>query len=285
MKVQLIVVQGKPEGKVIPLVQSPFRIGRGETCHLRPNSEQVSREHAEFTMSADSVHVRDLGSRNGTLVNGKAVTDIYTLKDRDLVTVGHLTFAVSIQGVVPAKPVSPPPATAAPAASGAAKPKSTSALDDVSGDEIDSWLVADSANATPERPSGVYGGDTITIAAFRDATAAAPKPTTPPAPAPAPAAAAPPEDDEEFERLPGGNGDDDDEREDDDEASDEAEEAAASLDDMPEDFIDESNPFYVKKKAPEPEAAPSKPVYKDTSDAAQDILRKMFERRKASKES
>ena len=49
MKVQLVVVRGKPEGKVIPLVGPNFKIGRGETCHLRPNSEQVSREHAEFT--------------------------------------------------------------------------------------------------------------------------------------------------------------------------------------------------------------------------------------------
>src|SRR5271170_243312 len=97
MKVQLVVVQGKPEGKVIPLVGQSFKIGRGETCHLRPNSEQVSREHAEFTISGETVVVRDLGSRNGTLVNGKALTvDPCRLKDRDLVQVGPLTFAVAI---------------------------------------------------------------------------------------------------------------------------------------------------------------------------------------------
>ena len=90
MKVQLVVVRGKPEGKVIPLVGPNFKIGRGETCHLRPNSEQVSREHAEFTINDDSVIVRDLGSRNGTLVNGKALTAECRLKDRDLVQVGPL---------------------------------------------------------------------------------------------------------------------------------------------------------------------------------------------------
>ena len=74
MKVQLVVVRGKPEGKVIPLVGPTFKIGRGETCHLRPNSEQVSREHAEFTINGETINVRDLGSRNGTLVNGKALT-------------------------------------------------------------------------------------------------------------------------------------------------------------------------------------------------------------------
>ena len=55
MKVQLVVVRGKPEGKVIPLAGPNFKIGRGETCHLRPNSEQVSREHAEFTLESNAV--------------------------------------------------------------------------------------------------------------------------------------------------------------------------------------------------------------------------------------
>src|SRR3954471_13509759 len=111
MKVQLIVVRGKPEGKVIPLAGTKFKIGRGETCHLRPNSEQVSREHAEFTVTPERVTVQDLGSRNGTLVNGKALTEPCTLKDRDLVQIGPLTFAVAIEDV----PVPAAKAAAAPA--------------------------------------------------------------------------------------------------------------------------------------------------------------------------
>ena len=67
MKVQLIVVQGKPEGKIIPLSGPIFRIGRGDTCHLRPNSEQVSREHSEFTITADKVTIRDLAAAMGHL--------------------------------------------------------------------------------------------------------------------------------------------------------------------------------------------------------------------------
>src|SRR3954454_2734631 len=139
MKVQLVVVRGKPEGKVIPLAGQSFKIGRGETCHLRPNSEQVSREHAEFSIVGDIISVKDLGSRNGTLVNGKALTtEACQLKDRDLVQVGPLTFAVSIQDApapaVAAKPAaSPPPAPARPRPS----------LDDVSTDDIDSWLLGE----------------------------------------------------------------------------------------------------------------------------------------------
>ena len=64
---------------------------------MRPNSEQVSREHAEFAVKADQVVVRDLGSRNGTLVNNKVLTAPCPLKDRDLIQVGPLTFAISIE--------------------------------------------------------------------------------------------------------------------------------------------------------------------------------------------
>ena len=71
MKAQLIVVQGKPEGKTIPLALPQFKIGRGEGCQLRPNNDQVSREHALFEVTSDSLFLQDLGSRNGTELNGK----------------------------------------------------------------------------------------------------------------------------------------------------------------------------------------------------------------------
>jgi hypothetical protein len=51
-----------------------------------------------------------------------------------------------------------------------------------------------------------------------------------------------------------------------------------------EQFVDESNPFYSGKKAgPAHEAGPAKPAYKDSSDAASDILKKMLDRRRASR--
>ena len=49
----------------------------------------------------------------------------------------------------------------------------------------------------------------------------------------------------------------------------------------PEEFMDESNPFYAAKKALKEQAksGPSKPAFKDTSDAASDILRRLMERK------
>src|SRR3954447_7345639 len=171
MKVQLIVVQGKPEGKTIPLLGPNFKIGRGEKCHLRPNSEQVSREHSEFLISGGKVSVRDLGSRNGTVVNGKTITEPCTLKDRDLIQVGPLTFAISIEGA---------PAVASAPVPDAKKPAKASSIDEISNADIESWLVADNSSPTPDRPSGVYGGDTQTISTYQSKTPA--KPSEPPPP-------------------------------------------------------------------------------------------------------
>jgi pSer/pThr/pTyr-binding forkhead associated (FHA) protein len=272
MKVQLVVVRGKPEGKVIPLVGSNFKIGRGETCHLRPNSEQVSREHAEFTISGESVVVRDLGSRNGTLVNGKALTtEVCKLKDRDLVQVGPLTFAVAILD-----------ATASPAkASAATAPAKPMSPDDISTDDIDSWLIGPNAAAAADQPTAVYGGDTLTIAAFKDATASSNKPAAPPVPPTAPSAS-----DDEYERQPDDEAEEEepfDQDEDEDEEDDEtlAEDESTVVDDVPEEFLDPSNPFYAAKKAQKEQTGPAKHEFKDTSDAASDILRRLMERRRA----
>ena len=271
MKVQLVVVRGKPEGKVIPLVGPNFKIGRGETCHLRPNSEQVSREHAEFTISGESIVVRDLGSRNGTLVNGKALTtEVCKLKDRDLVQVGPLTFAVAILD-----------ATASPAkASAAAAPARPMSPDDISTDDIDSWLVGPNAAAVADQPTAVYGGDTITITAFKDATDSS-KSAAPPVPPAAPSAS-----DDEYERQPDDEDEEDepfDQEDNEDEDETVAEDESSVADEIPEEFLDPSNPFYAAKKAQkeQAQAGPAKHEFKDTSDAASDILRRLMERRRA----
>jgi len=280
MKAELIVVQGKPEGKVIPMTGPLFRIGRGEACHLRPNSELISREHVEFAVSTEGVTVRDLGSRNGTLVNGKPLTELYRLNDRDLVQVGKLTFAVSIQGVAAAD--------ARPSSAGVAK----GSPEDVSHDDIGGWLVGDGKNPAPDRPSGVYGGETMTINTYQGTAAtpaaapAKPAAVAPAAAAPAkpaavaPAAAAPATPAPVADRVEQEEEPLDDEQTEDEETEEDQDEESGESDEMPDEMMDESNPFYVKKK-PAPEATPSKPKYEDTSDAASDILRKLMERRRA----
>lgn len=291
MKAQLVVVQGKPEGKVIPLAGPNFKIGRGETCHLRPNSERISREHAEFQVSPDGLSVRDLGSRNGTLVNGKAVPlgTICKLNNRDLVQIGPLTFAVAI--------LSEPKVVATTAVAPSPPPKAKISPDDVSTEDIDSWLVGPSGGSTADLPTTVYAGETQTISAFPGK--AKPAPALAPVPAPAPAQPSiakvetprPDEDEDELEEEEA----EEEELEQDSVAElqdetydrfDEDDDESASEDDeaeeVVEDFVDESNPFHAAKKAAQV-ATPVKAASQDTSDVAHDILRKLMQQRKASK--
>ena len=267
MKVQLVVVQGKPEGKIIPLLGPVFKIGRGETCHLRPNSELVSREHAEFTIGADSVVVKDLGSRNGTLVNGKVLTASHQLKDRDLVQVGNLTFAISIQGV-PVVAAKAPTREGAVQAARAPRGGGQETVRLRRRERRDRILAGRRGRQAQVRRllGRLRGRDGLHQHDQDSPRAPRRPPAAPPPPASAPASTG--DDDEFYERLPEGEGDPETGLEPDNETED------GGM--IPEEFLDESNPFYVKKKT----EAESKPTYKDTSDAASDILKKMMERRR-----
>ena len=103
MKAKLVVVQGKPRGKRIRLRKGKFLIGRGKDCQLRPNSELVSRHHCCITMDDSGVRAREMGSTNGTFLNGEPISgEDVKIANGDLLTVGPLTFAVVIAGPKPA---------------------------------------------------------------------------------------------------------------------------------------------------------------------------------------
>ena len=96
LAVMLKVLSSRQQGSVIPLPLGRFLIGREEDCHLRPNSELVSRHHCVFTHDEYTVRVRDLGSTNGTFVNGNRVRGTAVLSNGDQVAVGKLEFEVVI---------------------------------------------------------------------------------------------------------------------------------------------------------------------------------------------
>src|SRR5436189_3639266 len=111
MEIRLLVVQGKPLGKEIPVKESRFLIGRSDECHLRPNSELVSRVHCQVSVEGDTVRLRDLGSSNGTIVNGERISDEVVLNDGDLVQVGPLGFQMILVrdgAIVPPAGITPP---------------------------------------------------------------------------------------------------------------------------------------------------------------------------------
>jgi hypothetical protein len=63
-------------------------LGRGETCEVRVDSSQASRRHAAVRAEGDQVRVRDLGSTNGTFVNGERVEGERALVPGDRIEVG-----------------------------------------------------------------------------------------------------------------------------------------------------------------------------------------------------
>lgn len=72
----------------------PFRIGRGQNVELVLGSPRVSKVHAEIVENGSGFLIRDLGSRNGTFVNGDRVEGERHLMVGDVIHVAHreLTF-------------------------------------------------------------------------------------------------------------------------------------------------------------------------------------------------
>jgi predicted amidophosphoribosyltransferase len=72
----------------LDITSETFIIGRSLLCNLPIDDPLVSREHASITVCDDYAVLDDLGSRNGTLVNGKPVFDDYHLNHSDRIRVG-----------------------------------------------------------------------------------------------------------------------------------------------------------------------------------------------------
>ncbi|AXG80978.1 DUF1707 and FHA domain-containing protein [Streptomyces paludis] len=73
----------------------PLRIGRDPLNGLRLSHDTVSRLHAELTLRDGLWILRDLGSTNGTTVNGRRVTTTAVVRDGDMVGFGEMTFRLA----------------------------------------------------------------------------------------------------------------------------------------------------------------------------------------------
>ena len=94
---RLVVEQGKLAGHGYDLTRPAIVIGRGQDCDIILDEHQVSRQHARLQQSPEGWTLLDLGSTNGTLVNGQPLKAHapYALQPGDRVSLG--TAVLSLQ--------------------------------------------------------------------------------------------------------------------------------------------------------------------------------------------
>jgi pSer/pThr/pTyr-binding forkhead associated (FHA) protein len=97
MQVKFKLLKGSHAGKEVKLPTPKCLIGRNDDCHLKPQSEAVSRRHCVIITTDSEVMIRDLNSRNGTHVNGEKITGDTVLLNGDVVKVGPLEFEMQIE--------------------------------------------------------------------------------------------------------------------------------------------------------------------------------------------
>jgi pSer/pThr/pTyr-binding forkhead associated (FHA) protein len=86
------------ERRSFPVSREMTIIGRREDCDLRIPLGDVSRKHCRMIREADSLRIEDLGSSNGTYVNGQRIQEAI-LQPGDTVRVGPVLFVLQVDGV------------------------------------------------------------------------------------------------------------------------------------------------------------------------------------------
>lgn len=127
---QLTMRSGPNPGIVYALEGDQISIGRDSTNDIAVNDAEVSRRHARLTFQGGKYVLDDLGSTNGTFVNGQRLTGPRVLKSGEVVSLGEqIVFvfesvggdpgatiasprnAVAAARPVPSTPPPPPPQT------------------------------------------------------------------------------------------------------------------------------------------------------------------------------
>jgi pSer/pThr/pTyr-binding forkhead associated (FHA) protein len=80
-----------PKGYVI-LGKQPVVIGRGKDCQVCVLADSVSRRHAQIERRGAGFVISDLGSVNGTTVNGEPVKEPRALEAGDAIVIGQVPF-------------------------------------------------------------------------------------------------------------------------------------------------------------------------------------------------
>jgi predicted component of type VI protein secretion system len=116
---QLVIQKGLTPGKVFELIQDELTIGRDITNRIVLNDPEVSRKHAHLKLQSGSYVIEDLGSTNGTFVDGQRLIGPHLLRPGEIIMLGEkiqLVYegvgfdpnATIVSPVATARPLAPP---------------------------------------------------------------------------------------------------------------------------------------------------------------------------------
>src|SRR3954452_20000666 len=97
MQVVLVMFRADGERKSFSITRDVTVMGRREDCDFRIPLGDISRKHCRLIKEDEALKVEDLGSSNGTYVNGKRVHDA-ELAPGDTVQIGPVVFVVQLDG-------------------------------------------------------------------------------------------------------------------------------------------------------------------------------------------
>jgi hypothetical protein len=84
----LVVTQGSQAGQSAALADGVILIGRGADCQIILDDDYVSTRHARVVSGENGIYVEDMGSTNGSYVNGQRITAPTTITMSDTVRIG-----------------------------------------------------------------------------------------------------------------------------------------------------------------------------------------------------
>ena len=127
MGANFVLIKKDGQRRVFPLAAGITIIGRHPNCDLRIPLMEISRRHCQVDCHNGLFSLRDLGSSNGTFVNGERIEETQ-LKPDDHIQIGQLTFVLEVGAA--AEPKTPKASAAKPVEGGLAKPVNQISDDD-----------------------------------------------------------------------------------------------------------------------------------------------------------
>lgn len=94
-RISMAFLSGELAGQVYEIRQPSVVIGRSD-CDVVLDDPECSRRHAELTVRANGIYLKDLDSTNGTFMEGIRITEV-KLKDKDEFTIGSVNIMLIIR--------------------------------------------------------------------------------------------------------------------------------------------------------------------------------------------